>query len=144
MLAQSRKWVAYISVVIALAISGCASKPSDPEEALKINIQVLRDVITDTVKDEERRNSLLASTRSLESTLSAYNQAYTNFSIEYGKLNRRYDTPREILEEIQDSLRKKRKSTLDKLLKIHFEMVAQTSEVEWKIISEEEWKRVVQ
>jgi hypothetical protein len=138
------KLVVGISSLLAiLVLAGCASKPSDPEEALKINIQVLRDVITDTVKDEERRNNLLVSTRSLESTLSDYNKAYTNFSIEYSKLNRNYDTPREKLEEIQASLSKKRKSTLDKLLIIHFEMVAQTSDEEWKRMAKEEWKRII-
>lgn len=138
------KWLAQMLVVLVLLVSGCASKTTDPEEALKENIRVLRDVITKTVKNEERQKNLLASIQSLESTLSAYNQTYTNFAIEFSKLNRRYDTPREKLEDIQASLRKHRKTTLNKLLAIHFEMVAQTSEEEWKRIAEEEWQRVVQ
>ena len=128
--------VGLVNLVAILSLTGCASKPSDPEEALKENIQVLRDVITNTVKDEVRRNSLLVSTRSLESTLYAYNQAYSRFATEYGKLNRQYDTPRKELENILVSYRKTRRATLSKVAKIHFDMVAQTTEEEWKKITQ--------
>lgn len=138
------KKLAQILVVLALMLSGCASKPTDPETALKENVRVLREIVSSTIKDNERRDNLFDSIQSLEITLSDYNQAYNKFAIEFSELNRRYDTPREELEKIQASLREKRKTTLNKLLAIHFEMVAQTSEDEWKRIAEEEWQRVVQ
>jgi hypothetical protein len=39
-------------------------------------MQIMRDAVVETVKDAERRDKLLALTRSLEITLSDYNQAY--------------------------------------------------------------------
>jgi len=73
MFIKSRKCIAYLLVVIAFTIFGCSSKPTDPQEVLKGNFQVMREAVNDTVKDIERRNILLASTRSLETPLSAYN-----------------------------------------------------------------------
>lgn len=120
MLSKFKKYVVHLLVVISFTISGCASKPVDPQTEIKNNIQVMRFAITDVVKDVERRNNLLDSTRSLEATLLAYNQAYTVFVIEFGKLNRKYSTPRAKLEELLTSFRKHRELAMNEVVKLHF------------------------
>ena len=129
-------------IVTALTLIGCASKPADPQEALKDNMQVMREAVTKVVKDVERQNNLLALTQSLEKTLSEYNRAYTDFAIEFGELNRNYDTPREKLEDLITAFRQTRKSAMKDVEKLHFEMVAQTSEDEWKKIVKKELEAI--
>ena len=125
-----------------LVLLGCASEPVDPQQEIKTNMQVMRDAVIDTVKDEERQGKLIALTRSLETTLAEYNRAYSNFASEFGKLNREYDTPRAKLEELLDSFRETRKSAMNEVAKIHFEMVASTSEDEWKKIVKKELEAI--
>ena len=129
-------------IVTALTLIGCASKPADPQEALKDNMQVMREAVTKVVKDVGRQNNLLALTQSLEKTLSEYNRAYTDFAIEFGELNRNYDTPREKLEYLLTAFRQTRKSAMKDVEKLHFEMVAQTSEDEWKKIVKKELEAI--
>ena len=132
--------VRIISLVFFLG--GCASKPTDPQEEIKNNVQAMRDAIVDVVADKKRRTNLLVLTTSLETMLSKYNQAYTEFAVEFGKLNRDYDTPRKTLEDLLSSFSRTRESTMNEVAKLHFDMVAQTSADEWKKIVKKELEAI--
>lgn len=138
MLIGFRKYRVYLIVAIGLVIAGCASEPVDPQQEIKANMQVMRDAVIDTVKDKQRQRTLIDLTRLLEKSLAEYNRAYSNFASEFGKLNRKYDTSRAKLEELHDSFRETRKSAMNEVTRIHFEMVANTSEDEWKKIVKKE------
>lgn len=132
------KHVATLFIVAAFTLSGCASKPVDPQEALTESMQVMRDAVTKHVTDAVRRNRLLGLTAKLEKTLLTYNQAYADFVTELGQLNRNYDTPRERLEYLITSFQVTRERSMNEVVKLHFDMVAQTSEDEWKRIVKHE------
>lgn len=136
------KNIAISLVAVVLILGGCASKPTDPQEEIKNNIQAMRDAIVDVVADKNRRANLLVLTASLETMLSGYNQTYTEFSVEFGKLNRDYDTPRKTLEELLESFRMTRESAMNEAASLHFEMVAQTSADEWKKIVKKELEAI--
>ena len=127
-------------LVVSIVFSGCASKPSDPQEDIKNSMQVMRSAVIETVKDEERQQKLIILTQSLETTLAEYNLAYSSFASEFGKLNRIYDTPREKLEKLLESFRRTRKDAMNQAMDIHFKMVAQTSADEWRHIVKQELK----
>lgn len=130
--------VILIFIVNSLVLSGCASEPKDPQKELSANMQVMRDAVIETVKDEERKNKLITLTQSLEKTLADYNRTYSDFASEFGNLNRKYDTPRAKLEELIGAFREARKSAMNEVARLHFEMVANTSEDEWKKIVKKE------
>lgn len=138
MLIVFRKYRVSLIAAIGLVIAGCASEPVDPQQEIKANMQVMRDAVIDTVKDKQRQRTLIDLTRLLEKSLAEYNRAYSNFASEFGKLNRKYDTSRAKLEELHDSFRETRKSAMNEVTRIHFEMVANTSEDEWKKIVKKE------
>jgi hypothetical protein len=127
-----------IIMLVSLLSLGCASKPSDPREQLVSNMQVMRSAISNNVEDAERKQNLLLLTASLEQTLLEYNQSFVDFAVEFGKLNRDYATPREKLQELQASFRTVRASVINKVVDIHYQMVAQTTEDEWKKIVKKE------
>lgn len=136
------KLISKLIIIITLVLSGCASKPTDPQDVLKDNMQVMRNAVSDVVKDVQRRNNLLALTKTLETTLLAYNQAYTDFAIEFGKQNRKYNTPRAKLETLLTSFRNTRETAMSEVVKLHFDMVAQTTADEWKRIVKHEIKAI--
>ena len=120
------------------SLVGCASEPIDPQQEIKDNMQVMREAISKTVVDNKRRQVLLDLSMSLEITLALYNQKYTDFAIQFGKLNRKYDTPRSELESLLNTIRKTRKTTINEVMDIHFKMVANTTGDEWKKIVKKE------
>lgn len=130
--------ILFLLMVIFNFLSGCASKPTDPKEALKANMQVMREAVIKNVKDEYRRNRLVGLTKQLEIILVTYNQSYFDFAVAFGLLNRNYDTPRDTLEELFISFRDKREIAMDQVVRLHFDMVAQTTEDEWKSIVKHE------
>jgi hypothetical protein len=101
-------------------------------------MQVMSDAVTINVVDSERRNKLLALSWALENTLLSYKQSHASFVSEFSELNRNYDTPRKHLEDLLVSYRNTRKQTMDKVIKLHFEMVAYTTEDEWERIVKHE------
>jgi len=127
-----------IIVMVSLLSLGCASKPADPKEQIVSNMQVMQSAINDNVEDLDRKQNLLLLTKSLEQTLLEYNQSFVDFAVEFGKLNRDYATPREKLQELQASFRTVRASVINKVVDIHYQMVAQTTEAEWKKIVKKE------
>ena len=131
-----------LPLIVFIVLSGCASKPSDPQEEIKNNMQVMRSAVIETVKDVERQRKLIILTQSLETALAEYNLAYSSFVSEFGKLNRIYDTPREKLEKLLESFRRTRKDAMNEVIDIHFKMVAQTSEDEWSHIVKQELKAI--
>jgi hypothetical protein len=112
--------------------NSCASKPTEPQEAITNNMQVMREAVVETVKDVGRRQKLLLSIQSLEKTLIDYNKDYRDFAKALRQQNRIYDTPRVKLEEIIKRFRDRRKSAMEAVVALHFEMIANTSEEEWK------------
>jgi len=134
--------MAMLIFAVTFLILSCASKPIDPQELLQNNMQVMRGAIVDTVNDKERKKNLLVLTNSLETSLSDYNRAYTNFSLEFGKLNRNYDTSRSEFENLLALFRKKRHSIMNEVTEIHFKMIALTSENEWKKIVKKELEAI--
>ena len=134
------KYNVAILLVTAFILSACASKPTDPQQELKDNMQVMRDEVTSNVVDPERRKKILALSRVLETTLLSYKQAQADFASEFAELNRNYDTPRKRLEDVLVSFRSTRKQTMDKVIKLHFDMAALTTEDEWKHIVKHEVK----
>lgn len=124
--------------VVTFLIAGCASSPMDPQEEIKDNMQVMRDAVIENVKDSERQQKLLSLTKSLENVLSEYNKDYRDFAIEFSQLNRIYETPRAKMEVLLDMFRDRRKAAMEEVAALHFEMVANTSEKEWKKIVKKE------
>jgi hypothetical protein len=134
--------IAISFMAIVFFLGGCASKPTDPQVTIKDNVQVMRDAIIKVVADNDRKQKLLVLSSSLESTLLSYNQAYSEFAKEFGKLNRIYNTPRKKLEDLLSSFSQTRESAMNKVAKIHFDMVAQTSADEWKKIVKKELEAI--
>ena len=132
------KLISKLIIIITLVLSGCASKPTDPQDVLKDNMQVMRDAVIKVVTHEKRRNNLLISIKKLEKTLLTYNEAYADFAVEFRKLNKQYHTPRKKLEQLLTSFALIRKTTIHDVVKLHFAMVAQTNKDEWKRIVKHE------
>lgn len=133
-----------IFCIVAFFICGCASKPTEPQESLKNNAQVLREAVIETVKDVERQQKLLSSIESLEKVLLDYNKDYGDFVKEINQQNRVYETPRAQFEQILKSFRDKRKNAMETVAALHFEMVANTTEDEWKKIVKKEVETIKQ
>lgn len=127
-----------ILFAVTFLIAGCASRPADPQLEIKANMQVMRDAVKETVKDSQRQQKLLLLAKSLEKVLSEYNRDYSEFASEFSQLNRVYETPRAKLEALLDSFRETRKSAMNEVARLHFEMVANTSKDEWKKIVKKE------
>ena len=70
----------------------------------------------------------------MESVLIEYNQAFSRFATELGELNRNYQTPRSEQEALLAAFTDKRKTTMQQVIDLHFEMVALTTDKEWKQI----------
>lgn len=127
------KYIFPILVALTFLLQACSSTPPlTPQQQLKENFQVFRDAAIKNVTEKDRLLLVLKVSQTLEKTLSDYNKAYALFAKTLGELNRNYDTPRAEQEALLSNFRNTRESIMKKVIKIHFEIVALTTQAEWK------------
>ena len=120
-------------ITAAFLIQGCSSNPPlTPEQQLQQNVQTLRDAATKTITDKKRLKLVLKISRTLEKTLLDYNRSYAQFARDIASLNREYGTPRSEQQALLDSFGRNREMIMRRVVDIHFELVALTTEAEWK------------
>lgn len=123
-------------LLLALPLSGCASKPIPPEQAIREQASAMRNAITKIVAEPQRRAALLAQVDALETVLQQHNQDMAAMARELEQLNADYDAPRESFEKALTDFRVRVDTRMDRVEAVHFEMV--------RLMDAKEWKQVVE
>lgn len=139
------KWPVFITasaVVVALLMThGCAGSDEKPEamgDAVARQIRLMQAAVVNTVADPERREKLLVLIDELGQTFEQHVSDFEIHSKEFQSLYHDYETTNDTLEEKIHAFKELRESQRDRVLELHFKMVALTTAAEWQEITNHE------
>ena len=126
------------SVLIPLLICACAGhKPSQSEQSAQA-MQAARNDVSRVVPDAERREKLNATFDRYEDELRTFGGAVAAFQDRLRELNADPDASRDQFNDLIAGYQVGRKAARSRLVQIHHELLALTSEEEWRSIGEHE------
>ena len=123
------------SVVAVLLCTACASHHATPQDRLTADLQELQQAVTINVGDGQRAARLKSSIDELGEQLRAFVAASDSFQSSFLRLNARPDATRAQFTSLIDGFDKQRAAIRARVFQLHSEMIAATTEKEWKSLA---------
>jgi len=129
---------AVLAVCAAALACGCAGhKVSQADESARA-VQAVRDEVARVVADPGRREKALSAVDRFEAELKTFNTTVATFQRSLHVLNANPDATRAQFNELIGRFHAERKVTRARLVQIHAELLAATTEEEWRSIAKRE------
>lgn len=126
--------------VLVLCTSGCGGpKPTKNAQADRYG-QELRETITATVTDPQRRAESLQIVDQMQALQLRFSRETSAFIDSYRKLNADYETTRPTLDRLFADYSSRRVAARDEALDLHFRLAALATPAEWDAIGKAEAK----
>jgi len=120
-----------LCVLLALALAACAAKPS-ARDAIADELEEMRAEASQHIQDPRRAAQVLESIEGLKGELFALEEAIANVKFGLRTLNAKPDATRADFDALLDGFEAERNAVRARILSRHFELIAATTEDEWK------------
>ena len=127
-------------LALGLALAGCKSPKPTPEAGAWKFTQALRESVSDTVRDQGRKDQLLALISQMDAVEKEFNGDVAAFVASFRRLNAGYDTPRAAFDDLFKTYDAQRIAARDRFVAVHFQMTALATPDEWGKIGKVEKK----
>ena len=124
-------------LVVILACVACASHHEHlpPQELLKANIEAMQQAVPSKISDPARAARVNKAVDALRQQLLSFDSVQATFQSNIRALNARPDATRSEFETLVKQFDEKRIAVRRRLFELHSEMIAATTEAEWKDLS---------
>lgn len=124
-------------LVVILACVACASHHEHlpPQELLKANIEAMQQAVPSKISDPARAARVNKAIDALRQQLLSFDSVQATFQSNIRALNARPDATRSEFETLVKQFDEKRIAVRRRLFELHSEMIAATTEAEWKDLS---------
>jgi len=124
-------------LVVTLACVACASHHEHlpPQELLKANIEAMQEAVPSKISDPARAARVNKAIDALRQQLLSFDSVQATFRSNTRALNARPDATRSEFETLVKQFDEKRIAVRRRFFELHSEMIAATTEAEWKDLS---------
>lgn len=133
-----------LTAAILIGQHGCSSSEmftvKELKETITLQSGVMRDCVIRFVQDPSRRDKLLVLIDELEKEFQEHNRNFEAFMDSFQLLFCDHDTSREAMEKALREYKATRQKARERILELHYEMVALTTAEEWEKAVEYELK----
>lgn len=129
---------AVLAVCVAALACGCAGRKVSQAEESATAVQAVRDEVARVVADTGRREKALAAVDRFEVELKTFSATVATFQRSLHVLNADPDATRAQFNELIGRFQAERKVSRARLAQIHAELLAATTEEEWRSIARRE------
>lgn len=126
---------AVVILMVTLLAAGCSKNQLKPSEEILSNTRDMREAASIYIEDASRRDRVLALIGEMESAILKFDAEAASFVREYERLDRDYSSSRESYEMLLEEFSGQRETAQQKIIGLHFEIVA--------LVSADEWKKIV-
>jgi hypothetical protein len=123
-----------------LTTSGCGGKKPTAAETIERYSQKLREAISTSVPEKERKYQMLLIVNQVEALHVRFNQETAEFIESYRKLNADYDAARATFDQLFSDYSAKRVKARSEALALHFQLASLATPDEWDAIGRAEVK----
>jgi hypothetical protein len=128
------------AIVLSGLICACTgAKPSQSDQSVQA-VQAMRDEVSRVVPDAARKEKLHATIDRYENELRTFNRTASGFRDSLRAVNANPDASREQFAEVIAHYEADRRATRARLVQIHHELLALTTDDEWRSIAKREVK----
>jgi hypothetical protein len=128
----NRNWRLWLSTLLCAA---CASHPLPPEELAKANLEAMREAVAIEVPDASRAARLNQAIDGMDDQMREFAAAAHAFQENVRALNARPDATRAEFDTLVERFDTQRSTARKRLLELHFDLIAATTDEEWKRLS---------
>ena len=143
------KWPAFITasaVVVALLMPyGCAGSGEKAEgmgDIISRQVRLMQAAAVNTISEPERREKMLVLIDQFEDTIQQHLRDFEAYAAKFQSLYHDYDTSNAILADELVAFVALRQTQRDRIMELHFKMVALTSAEEWEKIIDHELEAI--
>jgi predicted nucleic acid-binding Zn-ribbon protein len=124
---------------VLLLSAACASRHHLPPQAdLRAQIEAMREAVAEKVPDAQRAARLEKAIDGYEMQLLSFGTALDAFRAKVQMLNSRHDATRPEFDTLVNGFDRERIAVRTRLLELHQEMIAATTDAEWKELAKRE------
>ena len=127
-----------IPLVAALACGACASHVSPEVQSkatLEVKVEAMHGAVAANVPDAQRAARINKTINQLEAELDSFDNVLINFQSDVLALNSRPDATRADFDTLLTQYDQQRVAARKRIIQLHLEMIAATTEEEWKKLS---------
>jgi len=123
-----------LCAVLAVALAGCAANKPSARDAIANDLEEMRAEAAQRIKDPRRAAQTLESIEGLKEALFALEEAIANARFQLRTLDARPEATRAEFDALLDAFEARHRAARERVLARHFELIAATTEDEWKAL----------